>query len=266
MQSPKAALFDLDDTLAESFRPPAHGMIERLLALLEHVPVAIISAAGFARIETEFLDQMAISPHISRFYVFPNSASQCFIREESGWRLEYSLDLSPQDRAAIQEAISESLAETGIIEPHPKYAPQIIDRETQVAFTAMGFNAETAAKSAWDPDQSKRRTLKQAIERRIPDFEVLIGGKTTIDVTHKGVDKAYGVNWLSKRLGAPASDMLYVGDALYEGGNDAVVIPTGIQTRSVTGPDDTAVIIDELLAQLSKNTKDSPPYTEGSPS
>ena len=44
--------------------------------------------------------------------------------------------------------------------------------------------------------------------------------------------------------------MLYLGDALYAGGNDSVVIPTGIQTRQVNGPDDTAGIIDELLGQV----------------
>ena len=207
---PRVALFDLDDTLAESFQPPTPEMIQQLLKLLEYVPVAIITAAGFPRIETEFLDKMAISPHINRFYVFPNSASQCYLREESGWRLEYSLDLNDEDRASIRRAIEESLAETGIIEEHPKYAPHIVDRETQVAFIAIGLTASKEEKNAWDPDQSKRRALKQAIERHNPGYEVLIGGKTTIDITHKGIDKAYGVNWLIKRLGAPASEMLYV--------------------------------------------------------
>jgi phosphomannomutase len=256
MQLPKAALFDLDDTLAESFQPPTQEMIERLLMLLEYVPLAIITAAGFSRVETEFLDKMAISPYINRFYVFPNSASQCFVREESGWRLEYSVDLDDEDRAVIRKAIDDSITETGtIIEEHPKYKPLIIDRETQVAFTAIGLSATKEDKNAWDPDQSKRKTLKHAIEQRIPKFEVLIGGKTTIDITRKGINKAYGVNWLSRRLGVPAREMLYVGDALYEGGNDAVVIPTGIDTHSVKSPDDTGLIIDNLLKDFASVVK-----------
>ncbi len=51
MKCPKIAIFDLDDTLAESFQPPKSEMIDRLEKLLEHIPVAIISAAGFPRIE-----------------------------------------------------------------------------------------------------------------------------------------------------------------------------------------------------------------------
>jgi phosphomannomutase len=247
MQCPKAAIFDLDDTLAESFQPPTEEMIERLIRLLDLVPISILSAAGFPRIEAQFLDALAVSPHIDRCYIFPNSASQCYIREESGWRQAYSLDLTPEERGAITAAIQESVTETGIIELHPKYEPQIIDREAQIAYAAIGLKATEEDKVAWDPDQSKRRHLKTAIESRLQGFEVLMGGKTTIDITRSGVDKAYGVRWLAKHLGFKPEDMLFVGDALYEGGNDAVVIPTGIQTRSVTGPDETAKIIDELL-------------------
>ena len=47
------------------------------------------------------------------------------------------------------------------------------------------------------------------------------------------------------------SEMLYVGDALYEGGNDYVVVPTGIRTMQTKGPSDTARIIDELLEACS---------------
>jgi len=82
----------------------------------------------------------------------------------------------------------------------------------------------------------------------VPDVEVRIGGMTTIDITKKGISKAYGVTWLSKHLDIPTSKMLYIGDALYPGGNDEVVIPTGIQTRSTSGPAETEKILEELVA------------------
>ena len=67
----------------------------------------------------------------------------------------------------------------------------------------------------------------------------------------KGVNKSIGVLWLSKHLDIPAADMLYVGDAFYEGGNDAAVIPTGVQTRDTSGPAETLTIIDDLLTSCS---------------
>jgi hypothetical protein len=42
--------------------------------------------------------------------------------------------------------------------------------------------------------------------------------------------------------------MLYIGDALFPGGNDEVVKETGIETRQTSGPEETARIIRELLA------------------
>jgi hypothetical protein len=42
--------------------------------------------------------------------------------------------------------------------------------------------------------------------------------------------------------------MLYVGDALFPGGNDEVVKESGIATREVANPSDTARLIDELLS------------------
>lgn len=249
---PKAVLFDLDDTLAESFKPPKAEMITRLSALLDKTAVAILTAAGFPRVEAEFLDHLALSPRIDRCFVFPNSASQCYTHGDGAWRLQYSLDINPEDRAAIKKALDESVRETGILGDNPKYQPAIIDREAEIAFAAIGLDASAKDKNAWDPDQSKRRRLKAALETRVHEFEILIGGKTTIDITKKGVDKAYGVRWLAEKLGCAPSEMLFIGDALYEGGNDAVVIPTGIQTRSVANPEETAAIVDELLQLYSE--------------
>jgi hypothetical protein len=44
-------------------------------------------------------------------------------------------------------------------------------------------------------------------------------------------------------------EMLYIGDALDDGGNDSVVIGTGIKTHEVFGPKETAGIIEEILAR-----------------
>lgn len=247
MQCPRAAIFDLDDTLAESFQPPKPEMVDRLSRLLEKIPVAILSAAGFPRIEADFLHRMVNTERIDSFYVLANSSAQCFVHEDGAWKTAYDSLLTDADRIQIYTAIHESVIEVSL-ELDPQYAPAIIDRDVQIAYAALGLSASEDAKKAWDPDKSKRKRLKEALDKRLPDFEVLIGGKTTIDITRKGITKAHGVEWLSERLSIPASEMLYVGDAFYEGGNDAVVIPTGIQTRPVSGPAETAIVMEELLA------------------
>ena len=246
VERPRAVLFDLDDTLAESFKPPAPEMIESLKKLLKLRPIAILTAAGFPRIEAQFLEHFSDHPNIADFYIFPNSAAECFRWDGSAWKREYDEELSEIERAMITNAIRESAAETGAT-TGTGFEPQIIDRGAQIAYAILGLEAPFEAKRSWDPDRKKRTLLQQAIMKRVPDFEIRIGGMTTIDITKKGVDKAYGVRWLSKYLEIPASEMLYIGDALYEGGNDAVVIPTGIQTRAVEDPTETLAVIADLL-------------------
>lgn len=247
--SPRAVLFDLDDTLAESFQPPLPSTIERLRLLLEKIPVAIITAAGFPRIERDFLTHLADSPHIDRFTVFANSSAECFVWQ-GGWTLLYDFELTDAERARISAIITESVKATGIQAGQTKYEPKIIDRRVQIAYAAIGLTASEADKNSWDPDQSKRRLLKSEIEKRLPGFEVLIGGKTTIDITRTGVDKSYGVRYFAERQKCEPEDMLYVGDALYEGGNDAVVIATGVRTRQVSSPLETERVIDAVLERL----------------
>lgn len=241
MQAPKAAMFDLDDTLAESFQSPTPLMIAKLEKLMAKMPVAVISAAGFSRMERDFLTVLETSAHIQNLYLLPNSSAQAYTWKD-GWNEEYSLALTPEERHRIRLAIKEC-AES------PDERALILDREVQVAYAAIGLDAALDEKKAWDPDQSKRKTLKARLDVLLPEYEVLIGGMTTIDITRKGINKAYGVRWFAERMHTAPNEMLYVGDALYDGGNDAVVIPTGIVTRSVKGPSDTERVIDDLLAQ-----------------
>ncbi len=244
---PHAAIFDLDDTLAESFQPPQPEIVQRLGKLLEFMPVAIMTAAGFPRIKDDFISKLSHSPHISRFYIFPNSTAECYMWEHGAWGLAYSLGLTESDRETIRKAIQETITETDIFEGHPTHAPEIIDRDAQIALATIGLEATYEEKASWDPEQVKRKKLKAVLEKKLPQFEILMGGMTTIDITHKGINKAYGVKWFSEKLGIPTSEMLYVGDALYPGGNDEVVIATGVRTHEVAGPSETLTVIEELL-------------------
>ena len=251
MHCPRVAVFDLDDTLAESFRPPQSSMINRLKALLERIPIAIVSGGGFPRIEADFLPNLISSSNISNLFILPNSASQCYLWAQDSWQEVYNFALTLDERVRITTVLQESAEKLGLISREPDMESEIIDREAQIAFAAIGLRASLEAKKAWDPDQSKRRRLKEVLDEKLPGFEVLIGGMTTVDITRHGINKAHGIEWLSKHLQIPTHEMYYVGDALYPGGNDAVVIPTGIQTRATKNPDETLHVIDEMLAACS---------------
>ena len=245
---PSAIIFDLDDTLAESFQPPSEAVLEKLFRLAERMPVAIMSGAAFTRIERDILKRTPPKTDASNLYVLSDNAARCDVWRGSSWETAYGFPLDAEERAAIKEAVEDAVEQTNIFEGGAKEY-RIIDRETSVAFAALEDGASKTKKSAWDPEFVKRPKMATILREKLPGYEVLIGGKTTIDIVRKGISKAYGVEWLAKELTVAASDMLFIGDAFYEGGNDAVVIPTGIQTHATSGPEETEKMIDGMLAK-----------------
>jgi phosphomannomutase len=226
-----------------SFQAPSPDMLKDLEQLLSYIPVAIITAAGWSRIEQECIAPLHSSPHIDRLFIFPNSSAECLTFQDGTWRIVYRQSFTDDERRLIHQVVEEEAAKAAVREMRS----MVIDRGPQVAYAAIGLDASLEEKRAWDPDQSKRKRLQHAIIARIPDVDVLIGGMTTIDITKKGVNKAYGVRWLAEHLGCRPNEMFYVGDAFYEGGNDAIVIPTGVAWRAVEGPEETLAIVKELL-------------------
>ena len=77
-----------------------------------------------------------------------------------------------------------------------------------------------------------------------------MGGTTSIDVTKPGVDKAYGVYKLRDQLGISLAEMLFVGDAIFVGGNDYPVQEAGVDSILVRDPKETARVIQTVIACL----------------
>ena len=84
----------------------------------------------------------------------------------------------------------------------------------------------------------------------LPEFSVRLGGSTSIDVTLPGIDKAYGIRKLRDILGVPIDEMIYVGDALFPGGNDYPARSTGADCIQVRDPNESKRVIEAVIACL----------------
>ena len=82
----------------------------------------------------------------------------------------------------------------------------------------------------------KRREIKAVLEKKIPEFEIRMGGMTSIDITRKGIDKAYAIQKIKSIMGVLDEDIIFVGDALYKGGNDSSVKKTEVDFIQEDGP------------------------------
>ncbi len=249
---PRLVAFDLDGTLAESKQRMSADMGERLSKLLARIPVAVMSGAGLPQFERQFFPALSPEADLSHLYLFPDNAAQCYLYKHGEWRPQYDHAFSGEEKERITLALYQVLDEVGLREaPVRVWGERIEDRGAQEAFSPLGQQAPLADKQAWhDANNELRMALRDKLAAYLPDFSIAAGGLTTIDVTRRGITKAYGIQRLVKLTGIPIGDMLYIGDALEEGGNDAVVKETGIRARAVFGPDETAVQIDTLLARL----------------
>ena len=81
-------------------------------------------------------------------------------------------------------------------------------------------------------------------------LSVHIGGATSIDVTKPGIDKAYGIRKLRDRLGIPLKSMIFIGDALFVGGNDYPAKEAGVASIPVRTPDETKRVTEAIIACL----------------
>src|SRR3989344_1949849 len=189
MQCPKVAIFDLDETLAESFQPPTASMMERFRRLMDILPVAIMTGAGFSRIEQHILAQLPQSS--KRLFIFPNSGTQCFVFKDGAWQKEYDQSLSPDERARIKAVLAQASRELPLIRDTQSFGDQIADREAQIAFTVVGLDAPQDIKMKWDPDVKKRKIIREFLLEKLPEFDIRTGGASTVDITRKGINKAY---------------------------------------------------------------------------
>jgi hydroxymethylpyrimidine pyrophosphatase-like HAD family hydrolase len=105
-------------------------------------------------------------------------------------------------------------------------------------------------KDKWDPDIGKRKKIKAVLDGFIPEFSVRIGGSTSIDITKPGIDKAYGIRKLRDLLSVSLKEMIYIGDALYAGGNDYPAKEAGVDCIPVRDPDETKRVIQTIIACL----------------
>lgn len=239
-------IFDLDGTLAESKSELSMDMAALLEEALFKFSVAVISGGNYAQFEKQFLGRLPLlDEQLKKLYLFPTCATS-FYRYNGKWDRVYSEELSPEQRKKILDSFEKTFKEIGFV-PSTQYGPVLEDRLTQVTFSALGQNAPTHVKKKWDPNHIKRLTMIDTLRKYIPEFEIRTGGSTSIDVTKEGIDKAYGIEQIEKYLGFQKSEMIFVGDALFVGGNDAAVRRTGVDCLETSGPEETMRIIRRII-------------------
>lgn len=251
MPSPRLIAFDLDDTLAPSKSAIDARIGGQLIALAERVEVAIISGGQLAQFQKQVVDRLPETPTtvLAHIHLLPTCGTQYYRIRDGVVTTVYARSLTDEQKARALQAVEQEARRLGLWEAQT-WGDILEDRGSQITFSALGQKAPLEAKTAWDPTGEKKNTLRAAVAERITDLEVRSGGSTSVDITHRGIDKAYGMRQLAEETGIALDEMLFVGDRLDPEGNDYPVLAIGVPCQAVDGWKDTAEFLDGLLPLL----------------
>lgn len=263
---PSLVAFDLDDTLAPSKTAMPAPMARALCGLLEVVPVCIISGGQIGQFRNQVLARLEATPaQLAGLHLMPTCGTRYYTRapqadpaadaELPGWQLVYANDLTEAQKAQALQVVEEQARRLGLWEERT-WGPVLEDRGSQITFSALGQQAPLEAKRAWDPTGEKKSRLRDAVAALLPELEVRSGGSTSVDITLKGVDKAYGMRRLAGVTGVALDEMLFIGDRLDPEGNDYPVKALGVPCHAVTGWEETAQYVTELAARIAHGRQD----------
>jgi phosphomannomutase len=210
--------------------------------------VAVISGGDWPQFEKQVVSKLPHDQRLANLSLLPTCGTK-FYQYSGDWKKLYEEDFTADERQKIISSLEKAIAVEGF-EAEKLWGEQIEDRGSQITFSALGQQTPLEEKDKWDPDYTKRKRIKAILDTFIPEFSVRIGGSTSIDVTKPGIDKAYGIGKLRELLHVSLKEMIYIGDALFVGGNDYPAERAGVDSIPVKGADETKRVIQAIIACL----------------
>lgn len=247
----KVLAFDVDQTLNIAKTPITDEVANLLSECLKHFEVCPISGQKFDQFLIQIVDRLPDhSPDLLKhLHLFVAQGTQYYRFENGEWKQVYNYPLTDEQVEKITHAIEQAAKELNYWE-EDKLAPgdEIIEnRLSQVTFSALGQEAGTEEKYAWDPDHKKREQIVARAKEIAPEFEYEIGGTTSINAITPGMNKVFGMTHMLEELNVKKEDILYFGDMTQPGGNDYPVVEMGIDTITVRNHEDTAYALKGIL-------------------
>ncbi len=237
--------FDLDNTLTPSRAPmlPEHQAL--FIALCARYDVIVVTGGA----EEQIQKQIPI-PATGSYWMLSQQGNHAVGKDGV---LLWHETVSPEQERAVRAFADMLTAELSlsVLDANDLFE----NRGSQLAYSTLGFHAPNELKYAYDPDQSKRRAILAAHPTELAalndaGIEAMPAGSTTIDFILKGKNKGHNISRFLAHEGWTKDECIYIGDALFPGGNDETVIGV-IPTHAVKDPDDTFRFVEASLAPLS---------------
>jgi len=234
----KHVFFDVDKTLTRSRSLIELEMKEALFKLCSTKDVIVVSGAQieqiWKQISRDFAGKVSVLAQNGNYAVAADGKDL--------WRNK----LSESQKKEIMKHIGRIRRKFKKFFVDVDENDLIQDRGCQITFSLVGHSAVLERKELFDPKGEGRQAILNKIPFESRTLEVKIGGTTSFDYFIKGKNKGYNISQFMKLNSWNSRDSIYIGDALFLGGNDDSVIGV-CDTLQVSGQDETLAAIKKML-------------------
>ena len=221
-------------------------MAGRVSDLFGICPVCVISGGDWPQFQTQVVDRLPTGTRLDNLYADADDRRQVLSLR---WRLAAGLCRKLQRRRTpscarrLQDSPSIRRGCPGKTGSEEIWGDQIEDRGTQITFSGLGQKAPAEAKDEMGSGPEKAQRPQGDTRQALPDLSVRIGGPPRSTSRSPASTRVMACAVLSEQTGFALNEMMFVGDALYPGGNDAPARDAGVPTVGVKRIDDTRILI-----------------------
>ena len=258
-KSKKIIVFDVDQTICESKSNIDKEMSELLCDLLKIKQVAILSGGSCDLLENIVFKQMSCRDLFHNGYIFGQVGTYLKMYKNNNWECIYALTFPVNDIDIIIKNMQELVNQEKEKFTNKLQGRIIENRETSITITLAGQDSPYEFKKDWNRINNEERKkffllVKDYLYKTFGEnvYTASLGGTSSIDITQYGKDKAYAINYMVDNFDITLKEILFLGDALYEGGNDYIVRSTGIEVIQVKDIQETKKYIRSIIKLCEK--------------
>jgi len=238
----KIIVFDKDDTITKAKCNIEENMANIFSKLLDKYKVAIITWWDFNNIYNQIVKLLPANTNFKNLYLFPTIWTCMYYFDNGKWQEKYNENLSEKEANYIINVLNNALNKLNLI-PEKHWWEIIENRWSQITYSWLWQKAPLEAKQSFDPNKEIRKKIVDFIKDDLKDYSIGIWWTTSIDITRKWLNKAYGIQKIIEHLNIKKDEILFIWDAIFPWWNDYPVKEFWIECMQVNSLDDTKNII-----------------------
>ena len=110
----------------------------------------------------QIVDELPSRNNLENLFLYPNTGTKKYSFKDRKYTLEYKNDFSAEQVEQINDVLNKAIIKLNLV-PETQYGPLVENRGAQITFAGQGQIADISIKEKWDPDQKKRKKIREYI-------------------------------------------------------------------------------------------------------